>query len=135
MAEVPVETAAPAASKETIPVLDTPGVNSKPDATLASQNFAMKDSKPKTYNYIPDKTRTKIPSQRAQTASKILLVLKKWRLFKRLRLVSVSTLDYNISGSFLSFASRGGIVISHGCLHVLYACAVVRIRHVLATPC
>ena len=55
MAEVPVITPAPAASKETISVLDTPAVNSKPDATLASQNLFMQDSKPQTYNYIPEK--------------------------------------------------------------------------------
>ena len=34
MAEVPVITPGPAASKENISVLDTPAVNSKPDATL-----------------------------------------------------------------------------------------------------
>ena len=48
MAEVPVAAPAPAASKETIPVLDTPAVNNKADATLASQDLSMQDSKPQT---------------------------------------------------------------------------------------
>ena len=61
MAEVPVATPTPAASKETIPVLDTPGINSKPDATLASQDLSMQDSKPQTYNYIPEKPERRYP--------------------------------------------------------------------------
>ena len=53
----------------------------------------------------------------------------RWRLFKRLRLVSVSTLHYNVSGSFLSFVSKGGIVISHACLYTL------RMRSSEDSPC
>ena len=45
---MPVATPAPAASQKTIPVLDTPVLNGKPDATLAFQDVSMQDSKPQT---------------------------------------------------------------------------------------
>ena len=112
MGEMPLATSwAPPASREVIPVPDTP------DGLKRSWSFlyivGCVRARPDTSNGNPWKAWAKIPTQRARTASEVLLVLSELReLFKTLSCISISTRRYRCVRFlffFLTFISRGGI--------------------------
>ena len=94
MAEMPVATSwAPPASREALPVPDTP------DGLKRSWSFlyivGCVRARPDTSNGNPWKAWTKIHTQRAQTASEVLLVLSELlELFKTLACISIGTRRY-----------------------------------------
>ena len=94
MGEMPLATSwAPPASREVIPVSDTP------DGLKRSWSFlyivGCVRARPDNSNGNPWKAWAKIPTQRAQTASEVLLVLSELReLFKTLARISISTQRY-----------------------------------------
>ena len=111
MAEMPVATSwAPPASREALPVPDTP------DGLKRSWSFlyivGCVHARPDNSNGNPWEAWAKIPTQRAQTVSEVLLVLSELReLFKTLACISISTQRYRCIRFlfFLTFISRGGI--------------------------
>ena len=115
MGEMPLATSwAPPASREVIPVPDTP------DGLKRSWSFlyivGCVRARPDNSNGNPWKAWAKIPTQRAQTASEVLLVSSELReLFKTLACIPISTQRYRCIRFlffFLPLFQEGASVIS-----------------------